>query len=64
MYDKHKNWIWCYLSDTFWAGMTATDRNESMNAYFDGYVHLNTLLFKVQKEIWENLLVFLYMRES
>lgn len=33
-----------YLNDTFWAGITTISRSESMKAYFDGYVHSNTML--------------------
>lgn len=44
IYDKREHWIRCYLNDTFWAGMTAKGRNESMTAYIDGYVHSNTML--------------------
>jgi uncharacterized protein YkwD len=28
-----------YMKDTFWAGMNTTQRSESMNSFFDGYVH-------------------------
>lgn len=43
MYDERNHWVKCYLNDIFWAGMTTT-RSESMNAYFNGYVHSNTML--------------------
>jgi hypothetical protein len=33
-----------YMKDTFWAGMTTTQRSESMNAFFDDYVHSRTTL--------------------
>jgi hypothetical protein len=32
------------MKDTFWAGMNTTQRSESMNAFFDGYVHSRTTL--------------------
>lgn len=34
----------CYLNDAFWAGTTTTGRSKSMNAYFEGYAHSNTML--------------------
>lgn len=33
----------CFLKTTFWAGMSTT-QSESMNAFFDGYVHSKTSL--------------------
>ncbi|CAA2963280.1 Hypothetical predicted protein [Olea europaea subsp. europaea] len=37
-------WVPCYFKTTFWAGMSTTQRSESMNAFFDGYVHSKTSL--------------------
>ncbi|XP_042381043.1 protein FAR-RED IMPAIRED RESPONSE 1-like [Zingiber officinale] len=33
-----------YVKDHFWAGMSTTQRSESMNAFFDDYVHSKTSL--------------------
>jgi hypothetical protein len=33
-----------YMKDTFWTGMNITQRSESINAFFDGYVHSHTTL--------------------
>jgi hypothetical protein len=33
-----------YMKDTFWVGMKTTQRSESMNAFFDGFVHSQTTL--------------------
>jgi hypothetical protein len=32
------------LKGLFWASMRTTQRNENMNAFFDGYVHLSNTL--------------------
>ncbi|OAY84010.1 Protein FAR-RED IMPAIRED RESPONSE 1, partial [Ananas comosus] len=37
LYEERHKWIPAYVKDTFWAGMSTTQRSESMNAFFDGY---------------------------
>jgi hypothetical protein len=44
LYSERTFWVPAYLKDVFWAGMTTTQRSESMNAFFDGYVHSSTTL--------------------
>ncbi|CAH9079516.1 unnamed protein product, partial [Cuscuta europaea] len=44
MYNERRRWVPCYLKPYFWAGMSTTQRSESMNAFFDGYVHSKTSL--------------------
>ncbi|GLT47989.1 hypothetical protein SLA2020_216340 [Shorea laevis] len=44
MYEKRYNWIDAYLKDTFFAGMRSSQRSESINAFFDGYVNSMTPL--------------------
>lgn len=44
MYKKRRHWVSCYLKDTFFAGMTSSQRSESINAFFDTYVNSQTLL--------------------
>lgn len=44
MYDLREYWAKVYLKNTFFAGMTTSGRSESMNSYFDKYVHANTML--------------------
>ncbi|KAI8562666.1 hypothetical protein RHMOL_Rhmol03G0052300 [Rhododendron molle] len=44
LYEERHRWAPAFVKDVFWAGMSTTQRSESMNAYFDGYVHSNTTL--------------------
>jgi len=44
LYDERTFWVPAYLKGVFWAGMTTTQRSESMNAFFDGYVRPSTTL--------------------
>ncbi|XP_035551491.1 protein FAR1-RELATED SEQUENCE 5-like [Juglans regia] len=39
LYDERQHWVPVFLKEYFWAGMSTTQRSESMNAFFDGYVH-------------------------
>ncbi|XP_057471117.1 protein FAR1-RELATED SEQUENCE 6-like [Actinidia eriantha] len=44
LYLEKERWLPAYVKDMFWAGMSSTQRSESMNAYFDGYIHSKTTL--------------------
>ncbi|XP_041020467.1 protein FAR1-RELATED SEQUENCE 5-like [Juglans microcarpa x Juglans regia] len=44
LYDERTFWVPVYLKNVFWAGMSMTQWSESMNAFFDGYVHSSTTL--------------------
>ncbi|CAH9089712.1 unnamed protein product [Cuscuta epithymum] len=44
MYNERKRWVPCYLKPTFWAGMSTTQRSESINAFFDKFVNSKTTL--------------------
>ncbi|XP_042971413.1 protein FAR1-RELATED SEQUENCE 5-like [Carya illinoinensis] len=44
LYAERQYWVPPFLKDYFWAGMSTTQRSESMNAFFDGYVHAKTNL--------------------
>ncbi|KAF5481495.1 hypothetical protein F2P56_002139 [Juglans regia] len=44
LYAEREFWVPIYLKNSFWVGMSTTQRSESMNAFFDGYVHARTNL--------------------
>ncbi|XP_045791255.1 protein FAR1-RELATED SEQUENCE 6-like [Trifolium pratense] len=44
LFDERNRWVPVFLRDTFWAGMSTTQRSESMNSFFDGYVNSKTTL--------------------
>ncbi|XP_059460602.1 protein FAR1-RELATED SEQUENCE 5-like isoform X2 [Corylus avellana] len=44
LYSERTFWVPAYLKDVFWANMTTTQQSESMNTFFDGYVHSLTTL--------------------
>ncbi|XP_045810181.1 protein FAR1-RELATED SEQUENCE 4-like [Trifolium pratense] len=44
LFDERHRWAPVYVRDTFWAGMSTTQRSESMNSFFDGYVNSKTTL--------------------
>ncbi|XP_042960040.1 protein FAR-RED IMPAIRED RESPONSE 1-like [Carya illinoinensis] len=44
LYSERMYWVPVYLKDTFWAGMSTTQRSEGMNVFFDGFVHSDTTL--------------------
>uniref|UniRef100_A0A8I6XIR3 Protein FAR1-RELATED SEQUENCE n=1 Tax=Hordeum vulgare subsp. vulgare TaxID=112509 RepID=A0A8I6XIR3_HORVV len=55
LYGNRNLWVPAYVKDTFWAGMSSTQRSESVNAFFDGYVNSRTTL-KQFAEQYENAL--------
>ena len=44
MYRLRGYWVNAYLKDTFCAGMTTSQRFDSINSFFDGFVNANTKL--------------------
>lgn len=44
LYDERNRWVPCFLKSSFWAGMSITQRNESMHAFFYSYVNSKTTL--------------------
>ena len=57
IYSARKQWVPVYLRDTFFAEMSITQRSDSMNSYFDGYVNASTNLnqfFKLYEKALES----------
>ncbi|XP_052723829.1 protein FAR1-RELATED SEQUENCE 5-like [Vigna angularis] len=50
LYEERQMWVPCYLRNSFWAGMSTTQRSESMNAFFDGYINSRTTLQEFVKQ--------------
>lgn len=44
LYECRSSWVPVFIKDTFWAGMSTTQRNETITPFFDGYVDLKTTL--------------------
>ncbi|KAF8395455.1 hypothetical protein HHK36_019401 [Tetracentron sinense] len=44
LYEDRKQWVPTYMRDTFFAGMSTTQRSESINSFFDKYVQRKTTL--------------------
>ena len=46
MYRLGGHWVNAYLKDIFCVGMTTSQKFESNNSFFDGFVNANTKLVK------------------
>ncbi|KAI8545555.1 hypothetical protein RHMOL_Rhmol07G0048400 [Rhododendron molle] len=55
LYLERNRWVPAFVKDVFWAGMSSTQRSESMNSYFDGYINSKTTLKQFVKQ-YENAL--------
>ncbi|KAI0511390.1 hypothetical protein KFK09_012020 [Dendrobium nobile] len=44
LYDGRHFWVPAFLKNIFWAGMSTTQRNQTLNSYFDEYVDSKTSL--------------------
>ncbi|KAK1274266.1 Protein FAR1-RELATED SEQUENCE 5 [Acorus gramineus] len=44
LFTDRLRWVPVYVKETFWTGMSTTQRSESMNAFFDDYVNSKTTL--------------------
>ncbi|GJY45792.1 FAR1-related sequence 5-like protein [Tanacetum coccineum] len=55
LYAERHRWVSCFVKDIFWAGMSTTQRSESINSFFDKYLNKKTSL-KQFVEQYENAL--------
>ncbi|XP_074298791.1 protein FAR-RED IMPAIRED RESPONSE 1-like [Silene latifolia] len=44
LYKDRRRWVPAFVNDCFWAGMSTTQRNEGVNAFFKHYVNSKTSL--------------------
>ncbi|KAG7539711.1 Zinc finger SWIM-type [Arabidopsis thaliana x Arabidopsis arenosa] len=59
IYSDRRQWVPVYLRDTFFAEMSLTQRSDSINSYFDGYINASTNLsqfFKLYEKALESRL--------
>lgn len=63
LYEDRQRWVPVYLKDIFFAGMIPVKENESLNAFFDGYVHKHTS-FKEFVDKYDLALHRKHMREA
>ncbi|KAL6510985.1 Protein FAR1-RELATED SEQUENCE 5 [Orobanche gracilis] len=57
IYDDRRQWVPVYLRNAFFAEMSITQRSDSMNSYFDGYINASTNLnqfFKLYEKALES----------
>ncbi|KAD4982200.1 hypothetical protein E3N88_18871 [Mikania micrantha] len=62
IYSVRTQWVPVYLRDTFFAEMSITQRSDTMNSYFDGYVNASTTLNQFVK-LYEKALESRYEKE-
>lgn len=62
VYTDRRQWVPAYLRDTFFAEMSITQRSDSINSYFDGYINASTTLQLFVKQ-YEKALESRYEKE-
>ncbi|XP_050388042.1 protein FAR1-RELATED SEQUENCE 5-like [Argentina anserina] len=62
IYADRRQWVPIYLRDNFFAEMSITQRSDTMNSYFDGYVNASTTLQLFVKQ-YEKALESRYEKE-
>ncbi|XP_056691903.1 protein FAR-RED IMPAIRED RESPONSE 1-like [Spinacia oleracea] len=50
MYKERNMWVPAYMNNYFWAGMKTTQRVESINLFFDGFLERKTKLYEFPKK--------------
>ncbi|XP_048492997.1 protein FAR1-RELATED SEQUENCE 1-like [Beta vulgaris subsp. vulgaris] len=53
LYQEREMWVPAYMRHMFWAGMKTTQRVESINSFFDGYVNKHTRLYEFAERYCE-----------
>ena len=44
LYNERRRWVPSFVRNSFWTGMSTTQHNESMHAFFGEYVNSKTTL--------------------
>ncbi|KAF7811061.1 protein FAR-RED IMPAIRED RESPONSE 1 isoform X1 [Senna tora] len=63
LYEDQKKWVPTYMGDTFLAGLSAAQRSESLNSFFDKYIHKKMSLKELMKQ-YETILQNRYEEEA
>ncbi|KAH0983839.1 hypothetical protein GBA52_011016 [Prunus armeniaca] len=63
LYEDRKQWVPTYMRDVCLAGMSAVQRSESVNSFFDKYVHKKTTVQEFLKQ-YEAILQDRYEEEA
>ncbi|KAL6347136.1 hypothetical protein AAG906_012717 [Vitis piasezkii] len=50
LYEDRKKWVPTFMGDTFLAGMSTAQRSESINSFFDKYIHKKITLKEFVKQ--------------
>lgn len=63
LYGSRKQWVPIYMRDVFLAGMSTLQRSESVNCYFDKYVHRKTSVQEFVRQ-YESIIQDRYEEEA
>ncbi|KAF8035206.1 hypothetical protein BT93_C1286 [Corymbia citriodora subsp. variegata] len=63
LYEDRRHWVPTFMKDAFFAGMCSIQRADSVNAFFDKYVHKKTTVQEFVK-LYEAILQDRYEEES
>ncbi|XP_042948974.1 protein FAR1-RELATED SEQUENCE 5-like [Carya illinoinensis] len=63
LYNRRDKWVPAYLRTTFYAGMSTTQRSESMNKFFKDYVRSSTMVSDFVHQ-YEKILDARYFKEK
>ncbi|XP_021758958.1 protein FAR-RED IMPAIRED RESPONSE 1-like [Chenopodium quinoa] len=50
LFEERHMWVPAFMKEFFWAGMKTTQRVESINSFFDGFVNRKTRLFEFPRQ--------------